>query len=62
MFNFGVQVVKEMETEDKQYLGNIQVALGQKEIDLEDALIVEAQRCKSGRASLMVKRKAKRRL
>ena len=41
MFNFGVTVVKEMETEDKQYLEqSIQVALAQKEIDLEDVLLI----------------------
>ena len=59
MFNFGVQVVKEMETEDKQYLEqSIQVALGQKEIDLEDALIVRnIKDVNQAERLLMVKRK-----
>ena len=59
MFNFGVQVVKEMETEDKQYLEqSIQVALGQKEIDLEDALIVRNMKdVNQAERLLMVKRK-----
>jgi hypothetical protein len=59
MFNFGVQVVKEMETEDKQYLEqSIQVALSQKEIDLEDALIVRnIKDVNQAERLLMVKRK-----
>lgn len=59
MFNFGVQVVKEMETEDKQYLEqSIQIALGQKEIDLEDALIVRnIKDVNQAERLLMVKRK-----
>ena len=59
MFNFGVQVVKEMESADKQYLEqSIQVALGQKEIDLEDALIVRnIKDVNQAERLLMVKRK-----
>ena len=41
MYNFGVRVVKEMEEAERQYLEqNIQIALSQKEIDLEDAIAV----------------------
>ena len=41
MYNFGVTVVKDMEEAERQYLEqNIQVALGQREIDLEDAIAV----------------------
>ena len=59
MFNFGVQVVKEMESADKQYLEqSIQVALGQKEIDLEDALLVRnIKDVNQAERLLMVKRK-----
>ncbi len=59
MFNFGVQVVKEMESADKQYLEqSIQVALSQKEIDLEDALLVRnIKDVNQAERLLMVKRK-----
>lgn len=43
MYNFGVQVVKEMEDKDKEYLEmNIQMAIQQQQIDLEDAMAVRA--------------------
>jgi hypothetical protein len=41
MYNFGVRVIKEMNDNDRAYLEqNIQIALGQKEIDLEDAIAI----------------------
>ena len=41
MFNFGVQVRKEMEDQERQFLEqNIQQSLAQKEIDLEDAMAI----------------------
>jgi len=59
MYNFGVQVHKEMESADKQYLEqSIQVALGQKEIDLEDAMMVRSMKdVNQAERLLMVKRK-----
>ena len=59
MFNFGVQVIKEMESADKQYLEQaIQTALGQKEIDLEDALLLRnIKDVNQAERLLMVKRK-----
>ena len=39
MYNFGVQVMTDLNDRDRQYLEqNIQIALAQKEIDLEDAI------------------------
>ena len=41
MFNFGVKVVKEMDEKDKIQLEQmVQISLGQKEIDLEDAMAI----------------------
>ena len=41
MYNFGVRVVKDMDDTDRAYLEqNIQIALAQKEIDLEDAIAI----------------------
>ena len=59
MYNFGVQVHKEMESADKQYLEqSLQIALGQKEIDLEDAMIVRSMKdVNQAERLLMVKRK-----
>ena len=59
MYNFGVQVHKEMESADKQYLEqSIQIALGQKEIDLEDAMMVRSMKdVNQAERLLMVKRK-----
>ena len=59
MYNFGVQVHKEMEAADKQYLEqSIQIALGQKELDLEDAMIVRSMKdVNQAERLLMVKRK-----
>jgi hypothetical protein len=62
MYNFGVVVEKDMEEKDRQFLEqNIQVALGQKEIDLEDAVAIR-QLKDVGQAEkvLMVRRKKRR--
>ena len=58
MYNFGVQVQKDMESADKQYLEqSIQIALGQKEIDLEDAMMVRSMKdVNQAERLLMVKR------
>tara|TARA_R110002096_G_scaffold161169_2_gene327653 strand:+ start:1 stop:1416 length:1416 start_codon:yes stop_codon:yes gene_type:complete len=58
MYNFGVQVHKDMESADKQYLEqSLQVALGQKEIDLEDAMMVRSMKdVNQAERLLMVKR------
>ena len=61
MYNFGVQVHKEMEDEQKQYLEqNIQVALAQKEIDLEDAIAVRDLKDINQAERLLVVRRKKR--
>ena len=59
MYNFGVQVHKDMEGADKQYLEqSLQIALGQKEIDLEDAMMVRSMKdVNQAERLLMVKRK-----
>tara|TARA_R110001583_G_scaffold28586_4_gene101147 strand:+ start:1577 stop:3994 length:2418 start_codon:yes stop_codon:yes gene_type:complete len=61
MYNFGVQVQKEMESADKQYLEqSIQVALGQKEIDLEDAMMVRSMKDVNQAERLLVVKRKKR--
>tara|TARA_E500000318_G_scaffold34933_2_gene34204 strand:+ start:8467 stop:10890 length:2424 start_codon:yes stop_codon:yes gene_type:complete len=61
MYNFGVQVHKEMEDEQKQYLEqNIQVALAQKEIDLEDAIAIRDLKDINQAERLLVVRRKKR--
>ena len=41
MYNFGVQVVKEMEDKDRAYLEqNIQMSIQQQELDIEDAIAI----------------------
>lgn len=41
MYNFGVRVLSDLSDADRQYLEqNIQIALSQKEIDLEDAIAI----------------------
>ena len=61
MYNFGVQVHKEMEDEEKQYLEqNIQVALAQKEIDLEDAIAVRNLKDVNQAERLLIVRRKKR--
>jgi hypothetical protein len=61
MYNFGVQVVKEMEDKDKAYLEqNIQMALQQKELDLEDAIAVRQLKDVNQAERLLVVRRKKR--
>jgi len=61
MYNFGVRVVKEMEDAERQYLEqNIQIALSQKEIDLEDAIAVRQLRDINQAEKLLVVRRKKR--
>lgn len=61
MYNFGVQVQKEMEDEERQYLEqNIQIALSQKEIDLEDAMAVRDLRDINQAERLLIVRRQKR--
>jgi len=61
MYNFGVQVQKEMEDEERQFLEqNIQVALAQKEIDLEDAMAVRDLKDINQAERLLVVRRQKR--
>jgi hypothetical protein len=61
MYNFGVQVHKEMEDEEKQFLEqNIQVALSQKEIDLEDAIAIRDMKDINQAERLLVVRRKKR--
>jgi len=61
MYNFGVHVVKEMEDQDRQYLEqSLQVALGQKEIDLEDAMAVRDLKDVNQAQRLLITRRKKR--
>ncbi len=61
MYNFGVQVQKEMEDADKAYLEqNIQIALSQKELDLEDAMAVRALKDINQAERLLILRRSKR--
>lgn len=61
MYNFGVQVVKEMEDVEKQYLEqNIQVSLAQKELDIEDAIAIRQLKDINQAERLLVIRRKKR--
>tara|TARA_S200002703_G_scaffold98111_1_gene84806 strand:+ start:603 stop:3029 length:2427 start_codon:yes stop_codon:yes gene_type:complete len=61
MYNFGVRVVKEMEDAERQYLEqNIQIALSQKEIDLEDAIAVRQLKDINQAERLLIVRRKKR--
>lgn len=61
MFNFGVMVVKDMEDKDKIYLEqNIQMALQQKEIDLEDAVAIRQLKDVNQAERLLIVRRKKR--
>jgi hypothetical protein len=61
MYNFGVQVVKEMEETEKAFLEqNIQASLAQKEIDLEDALSIRDMKDINQAERLLVLRRKKR--
>ena len=61
MYNFGVQVVKEMEDQDRVYLEqNIQMSLQQKEIDIEDAIAIRSMKDVNQAERLLVVRRKKR--
>ena len=61
MYNFGVSVQKEMEDGERAYLEqNIQMALNQKEIDLEDAIAVRNLKDVNQAERLLVVRRKKR--
>ena len=61
MYNFGVVVVKDMEEKDKVYLEqNIQMALQQQELDLEDAMTVRRLKDVNQAERLLVVRRKKR--
>jgi len=61
MYNFGVQVQKDMDDKDQAYLEQaIQISLGQKEIDLEDAMAIrELKDINQAERLLVVRRKKK---
>ena len=61
MYNFGVRIVKEMEDTERQYLEqNIQVALAQKELDIEDAIAIRQLKDVNQAERLLIVRRAKR--
>lgn len=61
MYNFGVQVQRDMDDKDQAYLEQaIQISLGQKEIDLEDAMAIrELKDVNQAERLLIVRRKRK---
>ena len=61
MYNFGIKVQTEMDDTEKAYLEqNIQVALSQKEIDLEDAIAVRQLKDVDQAERLLIIRRKKR--
>ena len=61
MYNFGVQVVKEMEDKDRVYLEqNIQMSIQQKELDIEDAIASRNMKDANQAERLLVVRRKKR--
>lgn len=61
MYNFGIRVVTEMGDTEKAYLEqNIQIALSQKEIDLEDAMAVRQLKDVDQAEQLLIIRRKKR--
>ena len=61
MYNFGVKIQTEMNETEKAYLEqNIQIALGQKEIDLEDAIAVRQLKDIDQAERLLIIRRKKR--
>jgi hypothetical protein len=61
MYNFGVKIQTEMDDVEKSYLEqNIQVALAQKEIDLEDAIAVRQLKDVDQAERLLIIRRKKR--
>lgn len=63
MFNFGVKVVKEMDERDKVQLEQmLQISLGQKEIDLEDAMAIRDLKDVDQAERLLMLRRKKRKM
>ena len=61
MFNYGVRIVTEMNDADRAYLEqNIQVALAQKELDLEDAIAIRRLKDIDQAERLLIIRRQKR--
>jgi len=61
MYNFGIKVQTEMDETEKAYLEqNIQVALSQKEIDLEDAIAIRQLKDVDQAERLLIIRRKKR--
>jgi hypothetical protein len=61
MYNFGVKVQTEMDDTEKSYLEqNVQIALSQKEIDLEDAMAVRQLKDVDQAERLLIIRRKKR--
>jgi hypothetical protein len=61
MYNFGVIVKKQMDEKDRAYLEqNIQVALSQREIDIEDAVAIRQLRDVDQAERLLIVRRKKR--
>ena len=61
MYNFGIQVMTDLNDRDRQYLEqNIQIALSQKEIDLEDAIAVRNIKDVDQAERLLIIRRKKR--
>lgn len=61
MYNFGIRVISELNENDKAYLEqNIQIALAQKEIDLEDAIAIRQLKDIDQAERLLIVRRKKR--
>ena len=61
MYNFGIRVVNEMGDNEKAYLEqNIQIALSQKEIDLEDAIAIRQLKDVDQAEQLLIVRRKRR--
>lgn len=61
MYNFGVRVLSDLNDMDRQYLEqNIQIALAQKEIDLEDAIAIRQLKDIDQAERLLIIRRKKR--
>jgi len=61
MYNFGVMIVRDMEDKDKEYLEqNIQMAIQQGQIDLEDAMSIRNMKDVNQAERLLILRRKKR--
>jgi hypothetical protein len=61
MYNFGVMIRRDMDDKDRAYLEqNIQIALSQKEIDIEDAIAIRQLKDVDQAERLLVVRRKKR--